>query len=160
MCIVCGKESPKSRVRVSTEWIEGWKSVSNRRLGIGKPTDRAFTADATACGLCRWRFQFMVYGGFVLACAILIPIYVYYHDVILEHLSKRTVIFLSGLAMLPLVLGWMMIFRPPLEMKAVGDEILFSFTNEAFKNEFESLNPRSESPIDAITRNLEENPFS
>jgi hypothetical protein len=56
--------------------------------------------------------------------------------------------------MLPLVLGWMVIFRPPLELKADGDEIQYRFTDEAFKSEFESLNPRPESPIDVLKRNL------
>ena len=125
---------------------------------MGKATDRAFTADAPVCGLCRWRFQYFQFGGVVLASVAGLAIYAIAGDMLLAHLTKRASAFVIGLAVLPIAIVWTFYFQPPLELKAVADEIQYKFTNEVFKNEFVRLNPRPESPIDALERSFGEDP--
>lgn len=158
-CIVCGCLSPRSRVRVSTADSKG--SFLKRQLGNSKPKDHPFSTDAPACRLCVWKFRMMAYGGWLLAIVVGAVLF-FFGDELQRHFPGRRG---PGIALLlatsPIWILWLIFFKEPLAVIPVENEIEFRFTSEKFRDEFASINSRSEPAFDSVAQTDvdDDNPF-
>lgn len=135
-CVVCGRPSPDSTVRLITGAIGWWSWLL---WHFGKP----FTVVAPACRKCAWRLharRFASLAMTVALCVVAVELFGPMVSASVSHGWRKWV--MMGLALVclaPLIL-YETVFPHPFNITAYGESVDYEFRDPARAREFAELN--------------------
>jgi hypothetical protein len=139
-CVVCGRPSPESTVRLITGSIGPWTWLL---WHFGTP----FTVKAPACTVCGWRLQVLrltsllvTIGACVVAIVVVWPMV---SDRVPRAARKWIVMGIALISLSPYFL-YHTFFPPPFDITAYGDSVDYEFRNADLACEFAELNQDAE----------------
>jgi hypothetical protein len=139
-CVVCGRPSPESTVRLITGTI-GWWTWLLWHFG------ESFTVRAPACASCGWRLHLQRLAGLLVTIGLVVVALWLVWPLVSEQVPRAARKWIAlGLALIcisPQII-WRTLFPYPFDITCFADSVDYEFRDEDIAQEFAELNQDAE----------------